>query len=56
MARRRRQIDHCETAAVPAGRFRELIAAYDSVDLLFRHTLGRLREGEERWAEVSSGC
>ncbi|MEV0403011.1 Crp/Fnr family transcriptional regulator [Actinoallomurus sp. NPDC050550] len=47
-------LDHCETTALAAGRFRELIAVHDSIDVLIRHAFGRLREREDRWAEKAT--
>lgn len=47
-------LDQCATAVVPAGRFREVITVHDFVDVLFRHAFGRLREGEDRWAEKAT--
>lgn len=44
-------IDLCDTVVLPAGRFRALMQEHHFSDVLVRHTLGRLREGEDRWAE-----
>lgn len=47
-------LDHCETAGLPAGRFRELMRIHDCDDILIRHAFGLLRDREDRWAEKAT--
>lgn len=47
-------LDHCETAGLPARRFRELMTIHDCDDILIRHALARLRDREDRWADKAT--